>query len=82
MNDKILWIEGVNVDQSRIRTVVLKKTLLDDRDEEEVRCYRDALAGERERCGRKEVIPLKRGNKRGNNEGAWHRHLISGFFDV
>jgi Fic family protein len=37
-------IEGINVDQSRIRTVVLKKTLLNDRDEEEVRGYRDALA--------------------------------------
>jgi len=37
-------IEGVNVDQSRIRTIVFGKTLLKDRDEEEVRGYRDALA--------------------------------------
>ena len=36
-------IEGVNVDQSRIRTVVLGKTLLKDRDEEEVRGYCDTL---------------------------------------
>jgi Fic family protein len=36
-------LEGVNVDQSRIRTVILGKTLLKDRDEEEVRGYRDAL---------------------------------------
>ena len=36
-------IEGVNVDQSRIRTVVFGKTLLKDRDEEEVRGYREAL---------------------------------------
>ncbi|MBU4490923.1 MAG: hypothetical protein KKD69_00475 [Euryarchaeota archaeon] len=36
-------IEGINVEQSRIRTVVFGKTLLKDRDEEEVRGYRDAL---------------------------------------
>ncbi len=36
-------IEGVNVDQSRIITIVFGKTLLKDRDEEEVRSYRDAL---------------------------------------
>ena len=36
-------IEGVNVDRSRIRTVVFGKTLLKDRDEEEIRGYRDAL---------------------------------------
>jgi len=36
-------IEGVNVDQSRIRTIFFRKTLLKDRDEEEVRGYRDAL---------------------------------------
>ncbi len=37
-------IEGVNIDQSRIRTVVFGKTLLKDRDEEEVRGYRAGLA--------------------------------------
>lgn len=36
-------IEGVNVDQSRVRTIVLGKSLLRDRDEEEVRGYRNAL---------------------------------------
>src|SRR5207237_2404483 len=36
-------IEGVTVDQSRIKAVVLGKSLLRDRDEEEVRGYRDAL---------------------------------------
>ena len=36
-------IEGVNVDKSRIRTVIFGKTLLKDRDEEEIRGYRDAL---------------------------------------
>lgn len=36
-------IEGVNVDQSRIRTIVLGKSHLRDRDEEEVRGYRNAL---------------------------------------
>ena len=36
-------IEGVTVDQSRIGTVVFGKSLLRDRDEEEVRGYRDAL---------------------------------------
>lgn len=36
-------IEGVNVEQSRIRTIVLGKSHLRDRDEEEVRGYRNAL---------------------------------------
>ena len=36
-------IEGVEVDQSRIRTIVFGKQLLRDREEEEVRGYRDAL---------------------------------------
>ena len=36
-------IEGVTVDQSRIGTVIFGKSLLKDRDEEEVRGYRDAL---------------------------------------
>jgi len=36
-------IEGVNVDQSRIRTIILGKSHLRDRDEEEVRGYRNAL---------------------------------------
>ena len=36
-------IEGVTVDQDRIRTIVLGKPHLRDRDEEEVRGYRNAL---------------------------------------
>ncbi|MGH7846616.1 MAG: Fic family protein [Candidatus Binatia bacterium] len=36
-------IEGVTVDQSRIATVIFGKSLLRDRDEEEVRGYRDAF---------------------------------------
>lgn len=36
-------IEGVTVDQARIKTVVFGKSILRDRDEEEVRGYRDAL---------------------------------------
>src|SRR5574341_1951738 len=36
-------IEGVEVDQSRIKAVLLGKGALRDRDEEEVRGYRDAL---------------------------------------
>jgi len=36
-------IEGVMVDQSRIGTVIFGKSLLKDRDEEEVRGYRNAL---------------------------------------
>jgi len=36
-------IEGVEVDQSRIATIVFGKSLLRDRDEEEVRGYRQAL---------------------------------------
>ena len=36
-------IEGVTVDQARIGTVIFGKSLLRDRDEEEVRGYRDAL---------------------------------------
>lgn len=36
-------IEGVTVDQKRIRTIVLGKSDLRDRDEEEVRGYRNAL---------------------------------------
>jgi Fic family protein len=36
-------IEGVTVDQSRIGTVIFGKSLPKDRDEEEVRGYRDAL---------------------------------------
>ncbi len=37
-------IEGVTVEQSRIKAVVLGKSFLHDRDEEEVRGYRDALS--------------------------------------
>jgi Fic family protein len=40
-------IEGVNVDQSRIDTLILGKPFLKDRDEEKVRGYRDALAEKR-----------------------------------
>ncbi len=36
-------IEGVTVDQARVRTIVFGKPPLRDRDEEEVRGYRDAL---------------------------------------
>ncbi len=36
-------IEGVTVDQTRVRTLVFGKPVLRDRDEEEVRGYRDAL---------------------------------------
>ena len=36
-------IEGVTIDQSRVRTVVFGKAHLHDRDEEEVRGYRNAL---------------------------------------
>src|SRR5438128_8860227 len=36
-------IEGVEVDQARIGTIVFGKALLRDRDEEEVRGYRKAL---------------------------------------
>ena len=36
-------IEGVNVGQARVATIIFGKSLLRDRDEEEVRGYRDAL---------------------------------------
>ena len=36
-------IEGVTVDQSRVKAVVLGKSLLHDRDEQEIRGYRDAF---------------------------------------
>jgi Fic family protein len=36
-------IEGVTVDQARVKTIILGKPLLRDRSEEEVRGYRDAL---------------------------------------
>ncbi len=36
-------IEGVTVDQARVKTIVLGKAHLKDRDEEEVRGYRNAL---------------------------------------
>lgn len=36
-------IEGVTVDQARVKTVILGRAHLRDRDEEEVRGYRDAL---------------------------------------
>jgi len=36
-------IEGVTIEQSRVKAVVLGRSLLHDRDEEEIRGYRDAL---------------------------------------
>src|SRR5689334_21017882 len=36
-------IEGVTIEQSRVKAVVLGKSLLHDRDEEEIRGYREAL---------------------------------------
>ena len=36
-------IEGVTVDQARVKTIILGRAHLRDRDEEEVRGYRDAL---------------------------------------
>jgi Fic family protein len=36
-------IEGIEVDQSRIRTIIFGRSLLHDRNEEEVRGYRNAL---------------------------------------
>jgi Fic family protein len=44
-------IEGVNVDQSRVNTLILGKPLLKDRNEEEVRGYRDALRLIHEKAG-------------------------------
>jgi len=44
-------IEGINVDQSRINTLILGKPLLNDRNEEEVRGYRDALQFIHEKAG-------------------------------
>ena len=44
-------IEGVNVDQSRIDTLILGKPFLKDRDEEEVRGYRDVLHLIHEKAG-------------------------------
>jgi len=48
-------IEGVKVDQDRIRTVVLGKAHLRDRDEEEVRGYRNALKLIHEQAGKLSV---------------------------
>jgi len=44
-------IEGINIDQSRIDTIILGNQLLKDRDEEEVRGYRDALRLIHEKSG-------------------------------
>ena len=44
-------IEGINVDQSRIDTLILGNPLLKDRDEEEIRGYRDALRLIHEKAG-------------------------------
>ncbi|MBW2740409.1 MAG: Fic family protein [Deltaproteobacteria bacterium] len=44
-------IEGVNVDHSRINTLILGKPFLKDRDEEEVRGYRDVLHLIHEKAG-------------------------------
>ena len=46
-------IEGVEIDASRVRAVVLGKLTLRDRNEEEVRGYRDAGRKERNRCARR-----------------------------
>jgi Fic family protein len=48
-------IEGVTVDQARIGTIIFGKPLLRDRDEEEVRGYRDALKWIHEKGA---VIPI------------------------
>ncbi len=80
-------IEGVNVDQSRINTLILGKPFLKDRDEEEVRGYRDVLHLIHEKAEfvgclglgaiwQKKVIPLKRGNKKGNKKDVWRNYLI------
>jgi Fic family protein len=50
-------IEGVTVDQARIGTLVFGKPLLRDRDEEEVRGYRDALKWIHERGA---AIPISK----------------------
>ena len=44
-------IEGINVDQSRINTLILGKAILKDRNEEEVSGYRDALRLIHEKAG-------------------------------
>jgi hypothetical protein len=49
-------IEGVEVDQSRIATIVFGRPLLRDRDEEEVRGYRQALTWIHEQG---EKIPIR-----------------------
>ena len=53
-------IEGVNIDQSRIRTVVFGKTLLKDRI--------SRMSGPRSwgSLAKKRVIPFKRGKKKGD----------------
>jgi Fic family protein len=48
-------IEGVTVDQERIRAVVLGKSHLRDRDEEEIRGYRNALKLIHEQAGKLSV---------------------------
>ncbi len=48
-------IEGVTIAPARVRPVVVGRSLLRDRDEEEVRGYRDALKEVHERSGRMEV---------------------------
>ena len=45
-------IEGVEVDKSRIATIVFGKSLLRDRDEEEIRGYRQALTLIHEQCAK------------------------------
>ncbi len=58
-------IEGVTVDQSRVKPVILGKSLLRDRDEQEIRGYRDALKliheqGPRLAIAEKTIIRLHR----------------------
>jgi fido (protein-threonine AMPylation protein) len=48
-------IEGVSIAPARIRPVVIGRSLLRDRDEEEVRGYRDAIKEVHDRSGRMEV---------------------------
>jgi Fic family protein len=49
-------IEGVTVDQARVATVIFGKSVLRDRDEEEVRGYRDALKLLHEQGAKTELI--------------------------
>ncbi|MEA2601476.1 MAG: hypothetical protein QOF89_2468 [Acidobacteriota bacterium] len=54
-------IEGVEIDASRVRTVVLGRPALRDRNEEEVRGYRDALKLIHDSASRLTIYSLSRG---------------------